>query len=232
MSNSCNSSCGSDVNTELETAKLKKLELEAVTLELEAQRHIQELEYSKLKLVEARYVTQEKGARSDRQRRYMFFGGVGANSVSECIGELQHWHRQDPTCDIELVLNSPGGEVLHGLALFDDLIALRAAGHKITTVVRGMAASMGGILLQAGDERVIGKNSHVLIHEISTSSIGKLSEIEDEAAFAKQLSDQLVEILAERSTMTAQQIKRKWRKMDWWLSAQESVDLGFADRIG
>jgi ATP-dependent protease ClpP protease subunit len=91
---------------------------------------------------------------------------------------------------------------------------------------------MGGILLQAGDERVIGKNAHLMIHEISAGAVGKLSEIEDEAKFCAMLSDRLVDILAERSTLTPTQIKRRWKRKDWWLSAEEAVELGFADRIG
>lgn len=224
---------------DLHPAQIKKLDLEAEKLgldieiaKLEKRSTKLELEARRMELEERTQVYGEKKAKADRHGRYMFFGPVGANSVSECIGELQFWHRQNPDKDFEVILNSPGGDVLHGLALYDDLTALREQGHHITVTVRGMAASMGGILLQAGDERVVGKNSHVLIHEISTGAIGKLSEIEDEAKFCEQLSRQLLDILAERSTLTQQQIRRKWRKTDWWLSAEEAVDLGFADRIG
>lgn len=224
---------------DLHPAQIKKLELETDKLgididnaKLERQAAKLELQARTLELEERQYVYGQKKARSDRHGRFMFFGGVGSNSVSECIGELQWWHRQNPEQPFEIVLNSPGGDVLHGLALYDDLIALRDQGHHITITVRGMAASMGGILLQAGDERVVGKNSHILIHEISTGAVGKLSEIEDEAAFCEKLSKQLLEILAERSTLTPTQIKRRWRKTDWWITAEEAVEYGFADRIG
>ena len=227
------------MSKELHPLQEKKLELEAQKLLIDidiAQSESVcgklEIEAKEMEMKERSHLYRAKAAHADRHGRYAFFGSVTGSSVDECIGELQWWHRQNPELDFEIVLNSPGGDVLHGLALFDDLIALKEQGHKITVTVRGVAASMGGILLQAGTERVIGKNAHILIHEISTGAVGKLSEIEDEAKFCEQLSKQLLDILADRSTMTAAQIKRRWRKYDWWLTAEEAVELGFADRIG
>ncbi|MGZ6854806.1 MAG: ClpP family protease [Mycobacteriaceae bacterium] len=165
-------------------------------------------------------------------RVYTFIGAVRGDTVHSCMSTLGKWSRAEPGCGITIVFNSPGGSVIDGLALYDHLIELRQLGHRITTVARGMAASMGGILLQAGDERIVGPNAHVLIHEISSGAVGKFSEIEDEIAFLKKLQDHCVNILAERSTLTARQIKSKWRKTDWWLGADEAVKFGFADRIG
>lgn len=225
-------SCECNGSPEFDELKARKLRLEADELETKIQRHKQEQAIAELKLEDSRLVFAEKAARGDRHRVLPFTGAVTGQSVHEAIGDLQWWHRQDPGCDISIVLNSPGGDVLHGLALYDDIIALRDSGHRVTITVRGMAASMGGILLQAGDERIIGKNAHLMIHEISAGAVGKLSEIEDEAKFCAMLSDRLLDILAERSTLTAGQIKRRWKRKDWWLSAQEAVELGFADRIG
>jgi ATP-dependent Clp protease protease subunit len=224
---------------DLHPAQIKKLDLEADKLaldisiaKLEEKAAALELKAKKMELSEREHVYQAKAAHADRHGRFFFFGAVNGGTVEECITELNWWHRQDTGKPFEIILNSPGGDVLHGLALYDDLIALRDQGHHITITVRGMAASMGGILLQAGDKRIVGKNSHVLIHEISTGAVGKLSEIEDEAAFCEKLSKQLLEILAERSTLTPAQIKRKWRKTDWWITADEAIEYGFADEIG
>ena len=130
------------------------------------------------------------------------------------------------------MLNSPGGNVFAGLALYDAITDLKARGHKVTTVARGYAASMGGILLQAGTERVVGANAQVLIHEVSTMDSGKTSELEDNLKFQKKLQDRLLAILAERSTLTKAQIARRWKKTDWWLDADECIEYGIADRIG
>lgn len=171
-------------------------------------------------------------AENDQHHYYPFMGPVDGSTAKAAIATLTKWGRRDPGCDISIVFNSPGGSVIDGLALYDCIAELKAKGHKFTTVARGYAASMGGILLQAGDERVIGANAHMLIHEISSGAIGKFSEIKDEVAFLTRLQDRCVGILAERSTLTARQIKRKWERTDWWLDADETVRLGFADRIG
>ncbi len=110
-------------------------------------------------------------------------------------------------------------------------VAIKAAGHTLTTVTVGMAASMGGILLQAGDVRVASRNSVILIHEVATGASGKMTDLEDEVEFAKSLQKKLVSILAERSTMTAKQIENRWKRRDWWLSSDEALKLGFVDAI-
>lgn len=224
---------------ELHPAEIKKLELEAEKLALdieidktEKKSAELELKAKQMELKERAHVYKAKAAHADRHGRFFFFGSVNGSSVEECITELNWWHRQDKSKAFEIVFNSPGGSVIDGLALFDSLHELRQKGHNITTVTRGMAASMAAVLLQAGDKRVIGEHSRLLIHEVSTGAVGSLSELLDEATFTKQLNDQLYEILAERSTMSVQQIKRKTRKFDWWLTASEAVELGFADEIG
>lgn len=146
--------------------------------------------------------------------------------------DLGVWARRDIGKPITIIFNSPGGAVIDGLALYDFIDDLKEKGVQVTTIARGMAASMGGVLLQAGNKRIVGKNAHVLIHEVSKGSIGKVSEIEDDIKFAKKLQERLVDILAERSTMTTNQIKNKWKRKDWWLGADECVKFGFADEIG
>lgn len=165
------------------------------------------------------------------QRRILpFLHPVNDRSVT---GAMYHLHKMaakssDP---ITIWLNSPGGYVVDGLALFDYIISLRETGIEINTVVLGEAASMGGILLQAGTKRYVGASAHILIHEVSAGAIGKASEIEDELAYIERLQKRLVSILAERSTLSPVQIKRKWKRTDWWLDADEAIDLGFADGV-
>ena len=170
-------------------------------------------------------------AAAGEARILTFYGEVGPPSVARALEELGIWARRDPGGPIKLIFNSPGGSVLDGLALFDYLRELEADGHPITTVGMGMAASMGGVLLQAGSHRVIGRNAYMLIHEVSSIGWGKTSELEDEVAFVKRLQDRLLDILAERSTMTRTQIARRWKRKDWWLDAGEALRYGFVDEV-
>jgi ATP-dependent Clp endopeptidase proteolytic subunit ClpP len=174
---------------------------------------------------------EEYQAKSHRHHIYEFDGVVDGRSVGHCIEVLGSWSRQHPGCPMTVYFNSGGGSVIHGLALYDYIQELKARGHHITTVGLGMAASMGGILLQAGNVRVMTSNSWLLIHEVSSGTVGKFSEIEDEVAFLKRLQRQLVAILASRSTLTQRQIMNRWTRKDWWLDAQEALVLGFIDEV-
>lgn len=196
---------------------------------LDAEARLNTVEAESLEMDVAEY-----RAEAQRHGIYHFVGAVGEDSVKSCIEKLDQWSRRDPGCDFTLVLNTPGGDVIDGLALYDfitqDLRENR--GHKVTTVTRGYAASMGGILLQAGDKRLVGRNAYVMIHEVASGAIGKLSELEDEYKFVKRIANRLVGILAERSTLTEKQIKGRWERKDWWLDSKEVIDLGFADEVG
>lgn len=209
----------------VDKAEREKLEAEKKLLELRADRTEIELRYAR-----ARQADWEAGA--NQHRIYNFFGAVDRAKASDCLEMLSYWSRLDPECEITIVFNSPGGSVIDGLALYDEMLCLRENGHFITTVGRGMCASMGAILLQGGDRRVIGKNAHMLIHEISTGVAGSFGELMDEVEFTKQLQDKLLDILAERSKLSKQKIRNRWSRRDWWLGADEVIKNGFADEIG
>jgi ATP-dependent Clp endopeptidase proteolytic subunit ClpP len=166
-----------------------------------------------------------------RQHVYLFSGAVDGATVDKCIAELNYWHRTAPECAIEIVFTSPGGSVIHGMALYDYIQELRRAGHYITTATRGWAASMGGILLQAGDNRVMGAEAYILIHEVASFAAGKIGEIEDELALLKKMSDRVVQIFASRSKLTPQRIRNGWRRKDWWIDSTEAFKLGLVDEV-
>ncbi len=164
-------------------------------------------------------------------RVYAFNDPVASSSVGACISQFNIWTRTDPKCDIEIMFNSPGGSVIDGMALYDYLQTLRRKGHKLTTSAFGMAASMAGILLQAGDIRVIGAESYVLIHEISTGAIGKIGEIEDVVEFTKKIQKRVLSIFALRSKKPVSYFEKHWRRKDWWLDSSECLELGIVDEI-
>lgn len=209
----------------------KEVELSEKKLAKEIEKLTFETAYSKLELAEAERDERDALAHSSEARIFNFVNSVGGDSARKCVDTLNEWSRKskDP---ITIVFNSPGGNVWSGLAIYDAVMALKDEGIKFTTVVRGMAASMAGVLLQAGDERVIGKNAYILIHEVSDIAAGTTSELEDELKLTKRLQARLLKILAERSTLSEKEIEKKWKKNDWWLDADESVELGFADKIG
>lgn len=188
-------------------------------------------ERSRLELVGLKRRERDAVADATEAHVYTFYAPVDAESVAACLAELGQWSRREPGSPITVLFNSPGGSVLDGLALFDYLRRLRSSGHHVTTVAIGRAASMGAVLLQAGDRRLIGANAFLLIHEVSNSSAGKVSELEDGVEFTRKLQKRLQAILAERSSLTEQQIARRWVRKEWWLDAEEAVALGFADAV-
>lgn len=168
-------------------------------------------------------------AAEEGRRTYTFYSRVEEESVRACMATLTSWSSKAPSAPLTVVFNSPGGAVHDGLALFDFLRHLRTSGHHLTTIALGRAASMGAVLLQAGDRRVIGANAFIMLHEVSNGASGKVSEIEESVELSKRLQRRLLSILTDRSSLTVQQIQRKWSRRDWWLDAEETVELGFAD---
>lgn len=162
---------------------------------------------------------------------YNFFEPVRESSVAACIDTLGNWSRLAPGANMTLILNTPGGLVKEGLALYDYLGILKLAGHHLTVVALGRAASMGSILLQAGDRRLIGPNAFVLLHEVSAGTVGKVSEMQDSVEFSARLQNKLIKILASKSKLSEKQIRSRWKKTDYWLDAEEAVREGFADRV-
>lgn len=225
---------GEDVSKypkEVIPALKRKLMAEAAKAEAEAQIARAQAVASEIQMRDLRRKEAEILANNKYHHVYAFNDAVAENSVGACISQLNVWSRNDPGCDIEVIFNSPGGSVTQGMALYDYLQTLRRKGHRITTVAMGMAASMAGILLQAGDVRAIGAESYVLIHEISTGAIGKIGEIEDTVTFVKMIQKRVLDIFAARSCKTVAYFAKHWLRKDWWLSSDECLKLGIVDEI-
>jgi len=118
-----------------------------------------------------------------------------------------------------------------GFALFDVLNEAIAEGHTITTRAYGYAASMGGILLQVGTIRQMAPTCYLMIHEVSSGVIGKVSEMKDEAKLAEDLNTRALEILTSKSNLSVRQLKTKQQRKDWWMPAAEALKYGFIDEI-
>ncbi len=163
---------------------------------------------------------------------FRLYGAVDMGSVERLRLSTGRYAAAYPDEPITLVISSPGGSVFDGWVLFDHLRALSAQGHKITTIVRGMAGSMAAILTQAGDKRIIGPESYLVIHEPSSIAWGKTSDLIDELDMMKRLTRQAEEVFARRSKLSAKEIKAKTLKKDWYVNAKECKTFGFVDSIG
>lgn len=239
----------SNVSQEVAEAKVRaeeeKLHAEAEAARASARKANAEADTAEHVAVEAQ-IKREKAQRSydedkaddSHHHLYRFNTPVSDSSATTCTKQLTAWHRLDPGCGITLVFNSPGGSVIAGMALFDFLRGLSEEGHHITTVTQGYAASMAGILLQAGDTRVMGRESYVLIHEVSAGAVGKVGELDDELKFIRKICTRVVQIFVERSRacnpakpLTERFFKSSWERQDWWLDSEECLRYGIVDEV-
>lgn len=171
---------------------------------------------------------------------YTFHNGVDAASVDDLLRALSIWHRHDEAGDWTIILNSTGGSEYAGYLLIDELRAhsIRGGGtHNVTIKVRGVAASMGGMILQAADHRVIGAYSMLMIHKggftFHADDSISVDQLVDEAEWQRQSVDRMVDLFLERADgLTRAQMRRKISRRDWWITAAEAVAFGLADVIG
>ncbi len=252
------------VSAAREKAELEKLAAETEKVKLDTLKLKADLEEARVKLQEveagarkakAEALTAEHDAQlraislRDRERserlitlgdyyhhHYTFDAPVDDRSVRSCLATLSAWHREDPECEMNITINSPGGSVIDGFHLFDQLSAysLRGGGgHKVTMTVRGYACSMAGILLQAADVRQIGAESFVMVHEVATFARGKIGELQDEMKFLEKISERVANIFVSRSggKTDMKKFKAGWTRSDWWLDSTAALERGFVDKI-
>lgn len=149
-----------------------------------------------------------------------------ANSV---IAQLLFLQMQDPKKDVHIYINSPGGSVTAGLAMYDTMQFLTC---DVNTYCIGIAASMGSVLLTAGTKgkRYCLPNSHVMIHQVSGGAQGTASDVERTIGFMFNLKKRLNGILAKHTGKSVEQIERDSDR-DNYMSAEESVAYGLVDKV-
>ena len=227
-----------DYKDEMRKAKARQLNAEADLADMEIQVRQQELRTmtTRALIAETNLVTEMERnqiyrASDDHHRVYRFLGTVNTAKVQDAVETLTVFHRVDPGCDITMIIDSPGGGITEGFHLFDTILWLRKEGHHVTTIANGMAASMGGVLLQAGSTRIMTPQSSLLIHEAAFGAGGSMGTVEDQVEYVKMLQERILVILTERSTMSKQQIKNRWKRKNWWLMSDEALKLGFVDEV-
>ncbi len=156
---------------------------------------------------------------------------IDADSMDALIKQILFLHQSDPEKEITIYINSPGGEVQSGLAAYD---LLRLIEAPVTTVCIGQAASMAAILFLAGKDRIMLKDSLLMIHDPAPASGDlkgmKPAELEEKLNDLKRTRDILCSIIAERSGETLDRIMEKTRR-DTFFSAEESLAFGLATKI-
>ena len=165
-----------------------------------------------------------------KERKLFFTEEVNSESCNTLIQYLLCLESQDPEAEITLYINTPGGEVVSGLAAYD---TLRLISCPVRTVCIGTAASMGSILFLAGDKREMLPHTKIMIHDPMISGLSgsrKALELEKEAARLLELRETIGGIIAGRSGRTIEEVYENTRE-DTYLTAQEALEFGIATDI-
>lgn len=162
--------------------------------------------------------------------RIIFLGTAIDDAVSNTIiAQLLFLENQDPEKDIKLYINSPGGSVTSGLAIYDTMQYLKP---DVSTICVGMAASMASVLLAAGakGKRLCLPNSEVMIHQVLGGTQGQASDIKIHAERILKMKDSLNQILARHTGQDIATIERDSDR-DNFMSAEMAVKYGLADKV-
>lgn len=164
-----------------------------------------------------------------KDRIIMLSGQVTDDLANSIIAQLLFLDAQDSEKDIYLYINSPGGSVTAGLAIFDTMNFIKA---DVQTIVMGMAASMGSFLLTAGEKgkRFALPNAEIMIHQPLGGAQGQATEIEIAARHILQTRERLNKILSERTGQPIEVIEKDTDR-DNFMTAQEAKDYGLIDEI-
>ena len=135
----------------------------------------------------------------------------------------------DPDKDIQLYINSPGGSVTDGMAIYDTMQYVKC---DVSTICVGMAASMGAFLLSSGakGKRIALPNAEIMIHQPSAGTQGKVTDMEIDVEHFLRIKKNLNVILASNTGKTAEEVKAASER-DHWMTADEAKDFGLVDKI-
>ena len=164
-----------------------------------------------------------------KERVIFMVGPVNDQMANLIVAQLLFLESENPDKDISLYINSPGGSVSAGLAIFDTMNFIKP---EVSTLCTGLAASMGAFLLAAGQKgkRFSLPNSRIMIHQPSGGSQGMASDIEIQAKEILYLRHRLNSIMAERTGQTVEQIAKDTDR-DRFMSGDEAAEYGLIDKV-
>ena len=156
-------------------------------------------------------------------------GQIEDGMANNIVAQLLYLEAKDPAKDISMYINSPGGSVTAGFAIYDTMKYIRC---DVSTICIGMAASMGAFLLSSGTKgkRFALSNSEVMIHQPSGGAQGQATEIEIVAKHILRTREKLNSILAENTSQSIETIRRDTER-DNYLTAQEAKEYGIVDAV-
>lgn len=164
------------------------------------------------------------------KERIIFLGGPIEDGVANTvIAQLLFLESQDPQKDIHFYINSPGGSVTAGMAIYDTMNHIKP---DVATYCVGIAASMGATLLAAGKKgkRFSLPNAEILIHQVMGGAQGQATEIEISARHILKIKDRLNKILAKHTGQKLERIEKDTDR-DFYMSAEEALEYGIVDEI-
>ena len=162
--------------------------------------------------------------------RIIFLGTEVNDYTANVIqAQLLYLDSVDSERDINIYLNTPGGSVYAGLGIYD---TMQFIGSRVATICTGMAASMGAVLLVAGEKgmRAALPHSRVMIHQPLGGIQGQASDIEITAREILKLKDELYQIISDHSGQTMEKIRQDADR-DYWMKAQEALEYGLIDKV-
>jgi ATP-dependent Clp protease protease subunit len=164
------------------------------------------------------------------KERIIFIGGIITDAVANAvIAQLLFLEHEDSKKDITIYLNTPGGSVTAGLAIYDTMQYVKP---KISTVCVGLAASMGAVLLAAGSKgkRFALPNSEIMLHQVMGGAEGQAVEVEITARHIIKIKDRINQILAKHTSQPISKIEKDTDR-DFYLSSEEAKKYGLIDQI-
>ena len=162
--------------------------------------------------------------------RVVFLRGEGNEQLANSIvAQLLFLEMEDPDAEISMYINSPGGSVTDGMAIFD---TMRYIKPKVRTVCLGMAASMGAFLLMAGEPgmRLALPNSEVMIHQPSGGASGQATDVQLHAEWLLRTKNKMNGLMAEMTGQPLEKIQRDVER-DYFMTAEEALKYGIIDEI-
>ncbi len=162
--------------------------------------------------------------------RIIFLGDAIDDGVANTvIAQLLFLESQDKEKDIKLYVNSPGGSVTAGLAIYDTMQYIKP---DVSTICIGMAASMGAVLLAAGEKgkRFVLPNSEIMIHQVMGGAEGQATDVKIRAERILKMKDRLNEILAKHTGQTKAKVEKDADR-DYFMDPEDAVKYGLADKI-
>jgi len=162
--------------------------------------------------------------------RIVFLGGeIDDETANLVVAQLLFLEMEDPDADISLYINSPGGSVTAGMAIYDTMQYIRP---QVRTVCVGMAASMGAFLLMAGEKgkRLALPNSEVMIHQPLGGAQGQATDVAIRAEWLMKTKEKMIRMMAEMTGQDLEKVKADVER-DYFMSAQEALDYHIIDEI-